>query len=181
MQKNLVRSNMIENMITTKKRAIKLIKKADKYLELARWEEAEKLLQEAISLDAGNPEAYYLLGETLCKQERFLESIEALIKADKLLPDNPRILHLLGWANFMKGNPDVGRKFMSKAHQILPKDIQILCDLAVLENKEGNEEKAKKFISKALEIDSTNQTAQGVYKAILFFNQLRSEYKKKIN
>jgi len=70
---------------------------------------------------------------------------------------------------------------MSKAHQILPKDIQILCDLAVLENKEGNEEKAKKFISKALEIDSTNQTAQEVYKAILFFNQLRSEYKKKIN
>lgn len=104
-----------------------------------------------------------------------------MIKADKFFPDNPRILHLLGWVHFMNGDSIIGRKLMEKAHQILPEDIQILCDLAVLENKEGNENKASLFIDEALKIDSENKMAKEVYQATLYFKELRSEFTKRIN
>lgn len=159
----------------------KLIKQADKCLELARWEEAEKILRQVIKFNQKNPEAYYLLGEALCKQERFKESIDCLIKADKFFPDNPRILHLLGWVYFMNGDSIIGRKLMEKAYQIFPEDIQILCDLAVLENKEGNENQALLFINKALKTDPENEMVKEVYQATLYFKELRSRFTKRIN
>ncbi len=59
--------------------------------------------------------------------------------------------------------------------------IQILCDLAVLENKEGNENQALIFVNKALEIDPVNEMAKEVYQVILYFRELRSKSKKKMN
>jgi len=111
-------------MRNNKSKVKNLIKQADSSLELARWEEAEKILRQVIKFNQKNPESYYLLGEALCKQERFIESISFLSKADKLLPNNPRILHLLGWTHFMNGNPNIGRELMEKAHYIFPEDIQ---------------------------------------------------------
>jgi Flp pilus assembly protein TadD len=176
-----ISENRYKFMKNNKTNVKKLIKQADKCLELARWEEAEKILRQVIKFNQKNPEAYYLLGEALCKQERFIESINLLSKADKLLPNNPRILHLLGWTHFMNDNPNIGRELMKKAHHLFPEDIQILCDLAVLENKEGNENQALLFINKALEIDPVNEMAKEVYQAILYFRELRSKLTNKIN
>ena len=81
----------------------------------------------------------------------------------------------------MNGNSDIGRKLMNKAHYLFPEDIQTLCDLAVLENKEGNENQALIFINKALEIDPENEMAEEVYQAILYFRELRSKLKNKVN
>ena len=159
----------------------KLIKQADKCLELARWEEAEKILNQVIKLDLKNPEAYYLLGEALCKQERFIESINILSKADKLLPNNPRILHLFGWTHFMNGNSNVGRKLMEKAHYIFPEDIQILCDLAVLENKEENYNQALIYINEALKIDPMNEMAKEVLQVTLYLKESNSKQRNKSN
>ncbi len=159
----------------------KLIKQADKYLELARWEEAEKILRQAIKIDQNNPEAYYLLGEALCKQEQFIESINFLSKANNIIPNNSKILHLLGWTYFMNGNSDTGRKFMNKAYYLDPEDIQLLCDIAVLENKEGNEDQALIFINRALELDPVNEMAKEVLQVILYFKELRSKLVNKVN
>jgi len=159
----------------------KLIKQADKCLELTQWEEAEKILRQVLKVDQKNPEIYYLLGEALCKQERFIESIDTLSKADKLLPNNPRVLHLFGWTHFMNGNSNVGRKLMEKAHYIFPEDIQILCDLAVLENKEENYNQALIYINEALKIDPMNEMAKEVLQVTLYLKESNSKQRNKSN
>lgn len=160
---------------------IQLVQKAEAYLDLAEYSKAEKVLKDAIEIDPDDPEPHYLIGEVFCKQERFSESINSLIEANRLMPKNPRILHLLGWATFMAGDSDLGRKFMEKALKILPDDTKILCDLAVLENKETNESQAKKYVLTALNFEPDNPMAQEVLAAINYFSLLRSKLTKKSN
>lgn len=92
-----------------------LIRRADKLMEKERYDEAEPLLLVALKRAPKSPEPYYLLGEVFCKQHRFAESIEILQKANHMLPNNPNILHLLGWAMFMSGNIPESRRFMELA------------------------------------------------------------------
>lgn len=95
---------------------------------------AELLSREVIKLDHKNAESYYFLGEALCKQRRFAESVHSLQRARKLLSGNARVIHLLGWAIFMSGDVDLGRVYIEQALKVLPKDVQILSDLAVLKS-----------------------------------------------
>lgn len=139
------------------------------------------MLKKILTLDDTNPEVYYFLGEALCKQEHFSESVKMLQKADTLLPNHPRILHLLGWATFLNGDPASGRKLLLLSLKKLPTEISTLCDLAVLENEDGNGEKAKELAQRALSIDPTNSMAQEVFQVVSFVNNLRDEQKKPTN
>ena len=94
-----------------------LVKKAEQCIIFDKFTDAEKLLRKAIKQEYLNPEAHYLLGEALCKQELFEESITELEKADALLPDNPKISQLLGWAIYMNGNP---KKVVNKSFKANP-------------------------------------------------------------
>lgn len=152
-----------------------LIRQADQDLSQNNWLKAEVKLRCAIRLDSQNPEAYFYLGEALCKQERFDESLAVLKKADALLPNNGRIIHLIGWVYLMLRNIKKGRQFMERALRYLPQDIQLLCDLAVLENRSGNFAKAKQYTTLALRIDPTNDMAQEVQLAISAFKKLKDK------
>lgn len=132
---------------------------------------AELLSREVIKLDPKNAESYYFLGEALCKQRRFTESIQSLQRARKLLPGSTRVIHLLGWAIFMSGDVDLGRVYIEQALKVLPKDAQILSDLAVLEMGQGNMEEAKEYILKALEIDPNNPLLHDVLQKVLAFSK----------
>ncbi len=160
---------------------IQLIRKVDKMLFLNEYNKAEELLNEAIKYDDQNPEIYYLLGEVYCKQTKFYESIVMLKKSLSFLPGNPQILHLLGWATFMHGNAKKGRELLKRALRQLPRNIAILCDLAVLENQQQNKNEAKAYIVRAQEIDPDNPLVQEVFQATLYFDNLRSKLKRKIN
>lgn len=137
--------------------------------------------REVIKLDPKNAESYYFLGEALCKQRKFAESIQSLQKARKLLPGNARIIHLLGWAIFMSGDVDLGRVYIEQALKVLSKDVQILSDLAVLEMGQGNMGEAKEHILKAMDIDPNNPLTQEVFQKILSFNKVRKRLKRKAN
>ncbi len=170
--------------MANKNKAIKLVKEGEKLIELAKYKQAEKLLLEAIDYDPKNVEIYYLLGEVLCKQERFQDAIMALKIANKLMPHHPRINHLLGWALFMNGNIENGRKYMQQALLDLPDDIQIICDLAVLENQAESSNEALKYIKKALKIAPEDPMVQEVYQVINMIIRMKSmakEFKKEPN
>lgn len=128
-----------------------------------------------------NSEGHYLLGEALCKQQYFAKSVVHLKKANSLLPDHPRILHLLGWTTFMNGDPNLGRQFLCSALKKLPNDVQIICDLAVLENQQGNTNKAIEYATLAMKIEPNNPMVQEVLMVINAVGKMRDQLKNKAN
>ncbi|MEK7578036.1 MAG: tetratricopeptide repeat protein [Patescibacteria group bacterium] len=132
---------------------IDLIAKANALMEKNLHDDAEPLLIVAIKHDANNPEVHYLLGEVYCKQKRFKKSVSTLRHADSLLSNNPRILHLLGWALFMNGDVDEGRLFMTRSLKIDPHDVRLLCDFAVLETRAQDYLQAREYARTAMSLD----------------------------
>lgn len=130
----------------------KLVRRAEELIEREKYPAAEVLLMDALAQDPTNPEAYYLLGEALCKQSRFAESVAALVKADLLLPEHYRIHHLLGWALFMNKEVNKGREYLLKAFAKDSTDIRLLCDLAVVEMNTRDFAAAQKYALSALDI-----------------------------
>ena len=134
-----------------------LVRKAEKLILANQYTEAQDVLMKALQDDPDDPEAYYLLGDVLCKLQRFADAITVLQKADRLLPRHPRIYHLLGWAIFMNGDIPAGRAFMEVALKAEPDDIQILTDLAVLEMRAGNFDKTQDYILRGKKIAPDNE------------------------
>lgn len=159
----------------------RLLREAEKCLILGENYNAEIISRQIIELKPNNSEAHYFLGEALCKQEKFQESVDVLRQADQLLPDHPRITHLLGWAIFMNGDVELGRKLIKQALERIPDDIQILCDLAVLETRQGNGDLAKEYALRAFEIDAIHPLVQEVFKTVLRFDKERTRLIRKIN
>ena len=169
-------------MAVAKKDKIKrLLQEAEKCLILGENSNAETISRQVIGSEPNNSEAYYFLSEALCKQGKFQESVDSLKQADKLLPDHPRITHLLGWAIFMNGDVELGRNLIKQALEKLPRDIQILCDLAVLETRQGNGDKAKEYALKAFEIDPIHPLVQEVFKTVVHFYKERTRLTRRIN
>lgn len=139
-----------------------LIDKANKLMEQNQFDEAEPLLLVAIKRDNKHPEAHFLLGEVYCKQQRFDESVTILEKSNRLLPGNPQVIHLLGWALFMNKDIEGGRAHMQQALTVLPNDIRHLCDIAVLEMHAQNYIQAKTYAQKALHIAPDDEMVQEV-------------------
>lgn len=149
-----------------------LVKKAEQYIIFDKLNEAEELLRTAIKQDDSNSEAHYLLGEALCKQGLFQESVAELETANKLLPNNARIHQLLGWAIHMNGDSEKGKILLLKSLEELPDDISILCDLAVLEIKEQNFEKAERYAAEAIKKEPDNSMAEDVFQNTIRFANL---------
>lgn len=152
---------------------------AEKSIILGEYIKAKKLLSQVLTLAPENPEYYYLIGEVYCKQNKFEKSVTNLEVANRLLPNNPRVLHLLGWATFMNGDSSEGKRLLLLALNMLPEDISILCDLAVLEIQQTNIEKAEKYSLQAIELDSSHPQAREVFQAVQGFKKLQNLATKK--
>jgi len=166
--------------ITSKNKVEQMVREAEKLMEINDYQNAEILLNQALEENPNSAEGHYLLGEALCKQENFTLATEHLRKAFSLLPGHPRILHLLGWATFLNGDPDSGRKFMLLSLEKLP-ETQTYCDLAVLENGQGNSKKAMEYALKAKEIEPDSKMVQEVIEAINYFKMIRGQIISKTN
>ena len=134
-----------------------LVRKAEELLITGQFFKAQDLLMEALEKDPSNPEAYYLLGDVLCKLQRFKDAITVLQKADRLTPRHPRIYHLLGWAIFMNGDIPAGRAFMEVTLKAEPGNVQLLADLAVLEMNAGNFDKTQDYILRGKKISPNDE------------------------
>lgn len=158
-----------------------LIRKAEKLLIIGRFIEAKNILLTAIETDPHNPEVYYLLGDVMCKLQRFENAITFLQKADSLAPKHPRIYHLLGWAIFMNGDISAGRTFMEVALKAMPDEIQPFADLAVIEMKASNFDKAQDYILRGKKFAPHDEILAEVEMVVEKMKSLSELAKKKPN
>jgi tetratricopeptide (TPR) repeat protein len=94
-------------------------KLADAYVRLQKYDEAERLLERSIWLDATTTGPYILMGKVLEKKGEFELALQALQHAARMDPNNPTTHHLLGQAY-----RDMGRKQEAESELQLAEQLE---------------------------------------------------------
>lgn len=93
-------------------------KLADAYSRIQKFEDAERLLQRSIWLDATSTGPYILMGKVLEKKGEFELSVRALQHAATMDPNNPTTHHLLGQAYRDMGKKEEAEYQLKLAEQL---------------------------------------------------------------
>ena len=124
--------------------------------KLKRPEEGLKDLQKQLILRPNDANAMNVLGYTLLAQEATREQGFALVEqAYKLEPQAPHINDSLGWAYYLKGQPEKALAYLKFAYDKMP-DAEVAAHLVDTYMALGQERKARDFAKKGLELDSTH-------------------------
>jgi tetratricopeptide (TPR) repeat protein len=99
-----------------------------------------------------NANALNALGYTLAdRSERLQEAKEYILKAAKLLPDDPAVLDSLGWVYYRLGKYEDAIKWLQKAFVKL-QDAEISAHLGEVLWVSGQPEEAKKIWQRGLQV-----------------------------
>ncbi len=124
--------------------------------KLKRPEDGLKDLQKQLILRPNDANAMNVLGYTLLAQEATREQGFALVEqAYKLEPQAPHINDSLGWAYYLKGQPEKALAYLKFAYDKMP-DAEVAAHLVDTYMALGQERKARDFAKKGLELDSTH-------------------------
>ena len=124
--------------------------------KLNRPEDALKDLQKQLVLRPDDANAMNALGYTMLAQEASREQGFVLVEqAYKLEPQAPHINDSLGWAYFLKGQPEKAVAYLKFAYDKMP-DAEVAAHLVDTYMALGQERKAREFAKKGLEQDSTH-------------------------
>jgi tetratricopeptide (TPR) repeat protein len=93
-------------------------KLADAESRIQKYEDAERLLQRSIWLDATSTGPYILMGKVLEKKGEFELAVRALEKAASMDPNNPTTHHLLGQAYRDMGKKEEAENELRLAEQL---------------------------------------------------------------
>jgi tetratricopeptide (TPR) repeat protein len=69
---------------------------ANLYIAISAYEEAEEQLNEALKLDAGNTQLWFMLGRSLSRQNKWEEALKAFQNAAEIDPHDPYTLYNIG-------------------------------------------------------------------------------------
>jgi cytochrome c-type biogenesis protein CcmH/NrfG len=89
--------------------------------------------------------------------QRFDETVEFLLKANQLKPDNYEVLAMLGEANMEAGHYDQSATWYKAALAKKPGDVSVLASLAFMYLQKGDAKEAEKAIANLEKADSSNQ------------------------
>ena len=95
-----------------------LYKLADAYSRVQKYDEAERLLQRSIWLDASSTGPYILMGKVLQKKGEPVLAIRTLQRAVNMDPNNPMTHYLLGQAYRDTGEADEAEHELKVAEQL---------------------------------------------------------------
>ena len=93
-------------------------KLADAYSRIQKYDEAERLLQRSIWLDATSTGPYILMGKILQKKGEPQLALRALQRAATMDPNNPMTHHLLGQAYRDLGDAVQSERELKLAEQL---------------------------------------------------------------
>lgn len=103
-------------------------------------------LQQSLEENPDNPEGWLMLGRSLKSMQRYPQALNAITRADQLLPGSPVIMVELAEARlFASGNPDMGGEIyqlLQTAVSMDPQQQKGLWLLGMAESQAGNYQRA---------------------------------------
>jgi serine/threonine-protein kinase len=122
---------------------------------------AEKLLNEAISMEPGNFEGYLQLGRLLTFKKNYGRAIQQYQKALSINDQIPEIYFNLGYIYMNQRIYDRARESYYRCLASSPpfKD-EVLTNLGIIELKAGNETRGRELFQEALELNAGNKLAR---------------------
>jgi tetratricopeptide (TPR) repeat protein len=94
------------------------------------------------------------------------ETLDALIEADRLSPDNPRILTALGMLEEKKNNHAIALRRLSGALKIDPDYAPAIYNAAVIHQELGNKEKSRELFADYLRLEPKHPKAADAQDAV---------------
>lgn len=127
--------------------------RAASLIDAGRYQEAIKLLTEALSLDSSRQGIFFNRAEAY----RLLGNIEAarkdLLSALQIAPDDPEVLHGLGLLAYEQDDFPLAMEYYRKALDKDPAFAPAWNDLGVVEFRSQHYDSARTFFEKAVALD----------------------------
>ena len=142
-----------------------------------KFEVAEKLYKEILSLDQSNSEAIFHLGTLYSQLKKFSQAKHLLLKADELNPNNLNINLNIGSLFFSAGETDLALKYFDKVIKIKPDYVLAHFNKGIILNSQRKYQDAITCFEKIIEIEPDNINAHNVLGIIL---QEIGEFKKSL-
>ena len=145
------------------------------YFELEDDTAAIRYYHKALKIDHENYLAYFGIGRSLERQEKWLEAVHFLNKASNYFPEDINIWLLLGKAEYNLGNVLAAVTAYIRASEIEPEVAEIWLDWSYIVHEQGDFEKALEIID--LGIDALPEEASLYYRAVVYLIKA-SKYKE---
>ncbi|MFM6986370.1 MAG: tetratricopeptide repeat protein, partial [Hydrogenophaga sp.] len=134
--------------------------------KLARYEDMERLLRQAIAIKPDFHHAYNALGYSLAERGvRLPEARQLIQKALEYAPEDPYITDSLGWVEFRLGNRAEAQRLLEKAYRARP-DAEIAAHLGEVLWASGQKEQALKIWREGLLLAGDNETLQSTLRRL---------------
>ena len=143
-----------------------------------KFQLAEKLYKEILSINQNNTEAIFHLGTLYSQIKKFSLAKPLLLRADGSNPNNLNIKLNIGSLLFNTGEVDLALKYFDKAIEIQPNFILAYFNKGIILNSQKKYQDAVKCFEKVIEIDPKNINAYNVLGIIL---QEIGEFRKSLS
>ncbi len=114
-----------------------------------RFDEALALLENAVQVDRGNADAYYLRGVAYENLQRFDQALEAYNQCLKIQPDHTDAFNNRGVIHGRMGNLDLAAGDLARAVELNPDDALAWSNLGLAYHEIGDLDSAVKYYSEA--------------------------------
>lgn len=145
------------NSIPSDLRSLSRINLGRLQIELQTYEEAERLLEEAVRLDLGSQSAWTNLGVARRRQGKTAAAAEAFRKAHELAPEDPSAINNLALAYIDNKEWILAVGLLRPATLKFPQNASLWLNLGLSQEGMGNENGAVQSFERAIENDLDNQ------------------------
>ena len=143
-----------------------------------KFQLAEKLYKEILTINPNHTEAIFHLGTLYSQIKKFSLAKPLLLRADGSNPNNLNIKLNIGSLLFNTGEVDLALKYFDKAIEIQPNFILAYFNKGIILNSQKKYQDAVKCFEKVIEIDPKNINAYNVLGIIL---QEIGEFRKSLS
>ncbi len=133
------------------------------YFDNQRYEEAEKIMNEAVVLFPNEFAVNLILGLSLAQQNKTKQSIQYLEKAIELNPSDVNALSAYGFALGQLNENEKAAEYISRALRMDPNNLNLLGQLGLIYNNLNMMTESDSLYEAALEIDPQNALINNNY------------------
>jgi tetratricopeptide (TPR) repeat protein len=135
--------------------------------QLGKHDAFEQMMRKVIEVKPDHAQAYNALGYSLLERnDRVVEGMQLVERANQLAPDDAGIIDSVGWGHYRMGNLEKSLEFLRRAYNLNP-DPEIAAHLGEVLWIQGIKEQAKKIWGEALKSHPENEVLQSAMKKFI--------------